>query len=78
MHDIGFYHADVSWRAEILRRNIIHISRFLFNHKSSEILKFSRLGWFEFVIFRDALLCNADISDETLSKWQLFSIKNTE
>lgn len=38
-----FYHADVSWGAEILKCNVILIFHFLFNHKSSGILKFFRL-----------------------------------
>jgi len=77
MHDTGFYHADVSWGVEILKRNVILIFHFLVNHKSSGILKFLRLGWFEIVIFRDSLLCNADVSEETsFGKWQLLRTKS--
>jgi hypothetical protein len=79
MHDTGFYHADVSWGDEILKRNFILIFHFLVNHKSTGILKFLLLGWFEIVIFRNALLCNVDISEKTsLGKWQLLCTKSME
>jgi len=51
-----------------LKRDVILIFNFFVNQKPGGILKFLQLGGFEIVILRDALLCNADVSEEISSR----------